>query len=74
MTNLTDRQRAVLTFITEYIDVRRKPPTVREIQAYFGFRSTSTVVAHLDALERKGQIRRTPGESRNIELSNACTI
>ncbi len=74
MTTLTDRQRAVLTFITEFIDVRRKPPTVREIQAYFGFRSTSTVAAHLNALERKGRIRRTVGESRNIEVSNTCTI
>lgn len=74
MTNLTDRQRAVLTYITDYIDVRHKPPTVREIQANFGFRSPSTVTAHLNALERKGKILRTPGESRNIEPSNTCTI
>ncbi len=67
MNQLTDRQRAVLTFITEYLDVRRKPPTVREIQAFFGFRSPNAVSVHLNALERKGKIRRTPGESRNIE-------
>ena len=74
MTTLTDRQRAVLTYITDYIDVRHKPPTVREIQANFGYRSSSTAAAHLGALQRKGKIRRTPGESRNIELSNMRSI
>lgn len=68
MKPLTDRQRAVLEYITEYIEVRRKPPTVREIQANFGFKSPNAVDNHLKALERKGKIRRIPGESRNIEV------
>ncbi len=68
MKPLTDRQRAVLEYITEYIEVRRKPPTVREIQANFGFKSPNAVDNHLKALERKGRIQRAPRESRNIEV------
>ena len=70
---LTDRQRDVLQFIRDFIGVRKKPPTVREIQAHFEWASTNSVAAHLSALERKGYIQRTSGESRNIELLNRCT-
>ena len=65
---LTNRQRAVLQFIREYQEVRGKPPTVREIQAHFGYRSPNSARSHLAALEHKGALRRVPGESRNIEL------
>jgi len=74
MTQLTDRQREVFVFIREFQDVRHKPPTVREIQAHFGYASLDTVVGHLAGLERKGFIRRVPGESRNIELPDVRTV
>ena len=74
MTVLTPRQRDVLDYIKDYIEVWEKPPAIREIQAYFGFRSPSTVAVHLAALERKGFIRRTKHESRNIKLWNNCSI
>ena len=65
---LTNRQREVLQYLREYQQVRGKPPTVREIQAHIGCRSTNAARKHLAALEQKGCIRRIPGESRNIEL------
>ncbi len=69
----TIRQYQVLHHITAYIAVKGRPPTIREIQAYFGFQSTNSVTAHLDALERKGLIRREPNKSRNIEVLSKCS-
>ena len=65
---LTNRQREVLQYLREYQAVRGKPPTVREIQAHIGCRSTNAVSGHLGALEKKGIIRRVKCESRNIEI------
>ena len=68
MNSLTDKQREVLDYITEYIEVRCKSPSVLEIKQNFGFKSPNSVEKHLKALERKQRIRRIPGECRNIEL------
>ena len=73
MTVLTDRQAAVLRYIRDYNDVRRKPPTVREIQIQFGLASPNSVSSFLAAIEKKGYIRRVPGEHRNIEVLSKCT-
>ncbi|KKN41844.1 hypothetical protein LCGC14_0719040 [marine sediment metagenome] len=72
-TELTDRQRAVLDYLVEFAIVRQKPPTIREIQEYFGYDSPNSAVSHLDALERKGFIRRSGDKSRNIELLDRRT-
>src|SRR5690554_828546 len=56
MEPLTERQRAVLDFVVEYIRVHRFPPTVREIGRALGIRSTNGVSDHLKALERKGYL------------------
>lgn len=65
---LTNRQREVLQYLREYQMARGKPPTVREIQIHIGCRSPNAAATHLNALEKKGIIRRVPGESRNIEV------
>lgn len=60
--------------IYEYLKERAAdgvPPTVREIGAAVGLRSTSSVQANLDALEEKGYISRDPMHKRSIRLS-AC--
>lgn len=63
---LTDKQAAILRFIQE--NTKAASPTSREIAAAFGFKSPHAATVHLDALERKGKIRRVPGRSRNIEV------
>jgi repressor LexA len=68
---LTDMQRRVLQAIRDFIRRQDMPPTVREIGQHFDLKS-STVFAHLKALEKKGFIRRTPGKSRGIQLSGAA--
>ncbi len=65
---LTEKQRRILDFIAECISGRGMPPTLREIGATFGMRSVRSVQTHLEALERKGFIRRLVGKSRGIEL------
>jgi repressor LexA len=65
---LTDRQRQVFDFICEVLRADNRPPTVREIAENFGFQSPKAATDHLDALERKGYIRRRNRKARNIEV------
>jgi len=65
---LTKRQRDVLDFITEMIQKKGYPPTIREIGHMFKISSTNGVRAILSALTQKGYIRRKPLVSRGIEL------
>lgn len=66
--DLTDRQRQVLDFIKSETQRQGFPPTVRDIGAAVGLSSSSTVHAHLDALEAKGLIRRDPSKPRALEV------
>ncbi len=68
MTGLTPRQQKVLDFITSYLDDRGSPPTLREIARHLRVSGTLGVMKHLEALERKGFIRKHPGSSRGIEV------
>lgn len=65
--DLTPRQHEVLQFIQAFIQTSHVPPTVREIGAHFGI-SSKGVFDHLNALERKGSVRRAARGSRIIEL------
>jgi repressor LexA len=63
---LTDRQDLILQFIRHSIRERGYPPTLREIGAQMGIRSTNGVSDHLRALERKGYLRREDMKSRAL--------
>src|ERR1700729_1343696 len=64
MQGLTQRQQMVLDFIRQSITDRGYPPTLREIGAQMGIRSTNGVNDHLRALERKGYLTREDMKSR----------
>jgi repressor LexA len=68
MTELTDRQRQVLEFIDVEVRERGYPPSVREIGEAVGLSSSSTVHAHLAALQDKGFLKRDPTKPRAMEL------
>ena len=68
MTDLTPRQRQVLEFIDAEVRHRGYPPSVREIGEAVGLSSTSTVHAHLAALQDKGYLTRDPTKPRAIEV------
>jgi repressor LexA len=65
---LTARQREVLEVIQKYLGERGYPPSVREIGEAVGLTSPSTVHAHLNALQRRGYLRRDPTKPRAIEV------
>jgi repressor LexA len=66
MQGLTDRQHQVLDYIRQSITERGYPPTLREIGAHMGIRSTNGVNDHLRALERKGYLTREDMKSRAL--------
>ena len=53
-----ENQQKILNFIKREIEMKGYPPSVREICAGVGLKSTSTVHAHLNHLEQQGLIRR----------------
>ena len=63
---LTDRQQQILDFISESINGRGFPPTLREIGEHFGIKSTNGVNDHLKALEKKGYLHREDLKSRAL--------
>ncbi|UCD18619.1 MAG: transcriptional repressor LexA [Candidatus Zixiibacteriota bacterium] len=65
---LTGRQKEILEYIEQMITERGKSPTIREIGEKFNISSTNGVRAHLEALMKKGYIRRQGLISRGIEL------
>jgi repressor LexA len=65
---LTNRQREIYDYVTDYVDRHGYPPTVREIGEAVGLASPSTVHAHLANLERAGYLRRDPTKPRALEL------
>jgi len=66
--DLTERQQEVLSFIVESLRESGYPPTVREIADHFGMASVYGVQRHLEALQKKGFLRREAG-ARAITLA-----
>jgi len=80
---LTPRQRQVLEFIISHIDNNGYAPSQREIAAHLQVSGTLPVAKHLQALERKGCIKRdhvnrgialTGPASRSVSLPIAGTV
>ena len=67
---LYNRERQVLEFISQYIQRNGYAPTLMEIAESLGLNAASTVHEHLQRLELKGYIKKTPGFERSIELIN----
>lgn len=60
--------------IREFVHARilaGAPPSVREVQEAFGFRSTATVREHLDALVDTGLLAQEPGRDRGYRIPGA---
>ena len=66
--DITTRQARILTFIRDRINESGRPPTLREIGAHFGFRSTGTTRDHLAGLAKKGYLTYGGRTARSIEL------
>ena len=67
-TVLYKRQKQILYFLNKYISKYGHAPTLVEIAKKLEVKSLATVHEHLQALERKGLIKKTSGLVRSIEL------
>ena len=66
--DLTPKQQAVLAYVHAHRDRHGAFPTLREIQAHFGFASPFAATRHLQALEKKGALTRQPGKARSFRV------
>ncbi len=65
---ISGKQKDILEYIKQEILDKGYPPTVREICERVELKSTSSVHAHLEKLEKNGYIRRDPTKPRAIEI------
>jgi repressor LexA len=65
---ISKKQKEILDFIEKEILERGFPPSVREICEAVHLKSTSSVHAHLESLEKNGYIRKDPTKPRAIEV------
>ena len=65
---ISKKQKEILEFMKSEILSKGFPPSVREICEAVGLKSTSSVHAHLETLERNGYIHRDPTKPRAIEI------
>lgn len=71
MEDLTERQAQVLKFIENHQKRYGYAPSLREIADHIGAKWSHGVERHLQALEKKGFIRRDSVKSRGIQVSRA---
>jgi len=65
---LTARQRELFDFLKDFFREKGFPPTLREMASHFGLKGPRGPQKTLNILQRKGYIRKIPGESRAIEI------
>ena len=65
---ISAKQTEILEFLKNTILTKGYPPSVREICEAVNLRSTSSVHAHLETLEKNGYIRRDPAKPRCIDI------
>lgn len=68
MRKVTENEKMVFEFIKDRIE-EGSPPTVREICAEFGFKSTSTAHRYINNLTAKGLLEKGNNQNRAIRLT-----
>lgn len=67
---LSERQRAILSFVRDFINKKGYPPAVREIGEAVGLSSSASVHNHLRRLQQIGFISRDSAKPRALELTS----
>lgn len=65
---LYKKQKQILDFISQYIQINGHSPTLQEIAGAMGLSSLATVHEHIQSLEKKGVIKRYDGAVRGLEI------
>lgn len=66
---LTEIQKNILDYLIDQIKGKGIPPTLADVAKHFGYKNRATVQQHLQAIEKKGYIKKNPKLSRGIELT-----
>ncbi len=65
---LTKRQKEVLDFVTQYIELNGYAPSYREIAEAFNLGSVATVAEHIETLVDKGLLQKGDNTARSLQL------
>ncbi len=60
-----------MDYLKKHLKQKGYPPSVREIGKAVGLSSSSTVHSHLEALNKKGYIRKDPAKPRALKIKGA---
>jgi repressor LexA len=71
MTELTPKEKRIYEYIESTIENEGYAPTVRDICAALGIKSTSTAHLYLRRLDEKGYIKKFDGKSRAVSLERS---
>jgi repressor LexA len=66
--SLTERQKSILAFLSDYTAEKGYTPSMRDVGDFLGGVSTNAVEGHYKALEKKGYIARTPRIARSLRI------
>lgn len=66
----TKKQRALLDFISKFIDEHGYSPSYREIMNGCNYNSIATVAVHINNLISRGHLRKRDHSARSLELTN----
>lgn len=66
----TKKQRELLTFIEEFINVHGYSPSYREIMSGLNYTSVATVALHVNSLIKRGHLRKRDFNARSLEVVN----
>lgn len=73
MLGLSETQRRIADFISDYSKRHRYAPSYREIQSHLGFSSLGTVYRHIQTLKRKGIVTLEKNASRSLKVVEETT-
>lgn len=65
---LTKRQKEILDYVTQYIELHGYAPSYREIAEAFKLGSVATVAEHIETLVAKGLLHKGDNEARSLQL------
>ena len=74
MGRTSDKQEKILMFLNDYMEEYGYAPSVREICAAVGLKSTATVSYHLNELKRQGRIEGDSSKRRAISLPESRKV
>lgn len=74
MKNTEAKINEVYEYVKDYLENNSFPPSVREICASVGIKSTATAYSYLEKLSERGLIVKTPDKKRAFSLTNKPPI